>query len=61
MKKSTAEAAKRNKVFVLSAAVILTALILFTGCQKKVSVKPEEAAPPPVAQQPEYGPAAQSI
>src|SRR5574340_15761 len=46
-------AAKRNKVFVLSAAVMLAALILFTGCQKKVSTRPEEATPPPVKQQPE--------
>ena len=53
MKKSIAEASRRNKVFVLSAAVILTALILFTGCQKKASTRPEEAPPPPVTQQPE--------
>ena len=53
MKKSPAETLRRNKVFVLSAAVILTVLILFTGCHKKASIKPEVAPPPPVAQQPE--------
>lgn len=53
MKKSSAKAKKRNKVFVLSAAVILTAVILFTGCQKKASIKPEEAPPTTVTQQSE--------
>ena len=53
MKKSIAKASGRNKVFVLSAAAILAALILFTGCQKKVSTRPEEAPPQPVKQQPE--------
>jgi len=52
MKKSSAAALRRNKVFVLSAAVILTALILFTGCHKKVSTRPEEAPPQPVTSQP---------
>ena len=53
MEKSIAKGPRRNKVFVLSAAVILTALILFTGCQKKVSTRPEEAPPQPVKEQPE--------
>lgn len=53
MKKSTAEALRSNKGFVLSAAIILTALILFTGCHKKVSTRPAEAPPQPVTQQPE--------
>jgi peptidoglycan-associated lipoprotein len=53
MKKSIAKASRRNKVFVLSAAVILAALILFTGCHKKVSTRPEEAPAQPVTQQPE--------
>jgi peptidoglycan-associated lipoprotein len=52
MKKSIAKASGRNKVFVLSAAVILAALILFTGCHKKVSTRPEEAPPQSVTQQP---------
>lgn len=53
MKKSIAKASRRNKVFVLSAAVILAALILFTGCHKKVSTRPEEAPAQPATQQPE--------
>ena len=53
MKKSIAEALRRNRVFVLSAAVILAALILFTGCHKKVSTRSEEAPPQAVTQQPE--------
>ena len=52
MKKSIAKASGRNKVFVLSAAVILAALILFTGCQKKAT-RPVEAPPQPVKEQPE--------
>ena len=55
MKKSIAKASGRNKVFVLSAAVILAALILVTGCHKKVSTKPEAAPPQTVTQQPESG------
>ena len=51
MKKSTTEASGRIKIFVLAAAVILTALI-FTGCHKKVSTRHEEAPPQPVTQQP---------
>jgi peptidoglycan-associated lipoprotein len=53
MKKSLVVASKRNRVFVSSAAVILTALILFTGCQKKASTRPEAPLPPTVTQQPE--------
>jgi peptidoglycan-associated lipoprotein len=53
MKKSIAKASRGNKVFVLSAAVILAALILFTGCQKKVSTRPAETPPQPVKEQPE--------
>ena len=52
MKKSIAKASGRNKVFVLSAAIILAALILFTGCQKKAT-RPVEAPPQPVKEQPE--------
>jgi peptidoglycan-associated lipoprotein len=51
MKKSTA--LRRVKFFVLSAAVIVAALILFTGCRKKVSTRPEAPLPPAVTQQPE--------
>lgn len=54
MKKSIAKASGRNKVFVLSAAVILAALILFTGCQKKAT-RPVEAPTQPTQQQPETG------
>ena len=52
MKKSIAKASRRNNFFVLSAAVILAALILFTGCQKKAT-RPVEAPPQPVKEQPE--------
>ncbi len=54
MKKSIAKASRRNKVFVLSAAVILAALILFTGCQKKAT-RPVEAPSQPVKEQPDTG------
>ncbi len=53
MKKSSAEAARRNGVFGLSVAVMFTLFILFTGCQKKVTTRPEETTPPPVTQQTE--------
>ena len=53
MKKSTAEASLRNRVFVLTAAVILTALMLFTGCHKKVSTRPGDVSSQPVTQQSE--------
>ena len=53
MKKSIAKASGGNKVFVLSAAVILAALILFAGCQKKVTTRPVETPPQPVKEQPE--------
>jgi peptidoglycan-associated lipoprotein len=53
MKKSIVKASRRNKVIVLSAAVMLAVLILFTGCHKKVSARPEEAPAQPVTQQPE--------
>lgn len=47
MKKSKEDVSKRYNPFVLSAVLMLTVLMLFSGCQNKATTQPEETNPPP--------------